>query len=155
MSVNNEIDYKNTSFNWINFCYSAFIALVSIFPLLGMLGTVLALLSLDITGGATEELKANFFLALDTTAWGLVFSIAFKVANSFLQTTIETAIEKIDVLVKSHYTGKESSENEKRQINLDFTSLLDVIMIILFFFIIFSSLETDNLKKILKINSSR
>lgn len=110
MNENNEIDYKYTSFNWINFCYSAFIALVSIFPLLGMLGTVLALLSLDITGGATEELKANFFLALDTTAWGLVFSIAFKVANSFLQTTIETAIEKIDVLVKSHYTGKESSE---------------------------------------------
>ena len=36
---------------------------------------------------------------------------------------------------------------KKRQINLDFTSLLDVIMIILFFFIIFSSLETDNLKK--------
>lgn len=36
---------------------------------------------------------------------------------------------------------------KKRQINLDFTSLLDVIMIILFFFIIFSSLETDSLKK--------
>ena len=36
---------------------------------------------------------------------------------------------------------------KKRQIILDFTSLLDVIMIILFFFIIFSSLETDNLKK--------
>ena len=36
---------------------------------------------------------------------------------------------------------------KKRQINLDFTSLLDVTMIILFFFIIFSSLETDNLKK--------
>lgn len=36
---------------------------------------------------------------------------------------------------------------KKRQINLDFTSLLDVIMIILFFFIIFSNLETDNLKK--------
>ena len=36
---------------------------------------------------------------------------------------------------------------KKRQINLDFTSLLDVIMIILFFFIIFSTLETDNLKK--------
>ena len=36
---------------------------------------------------------------------------------------------------------------KKRQINLDFTSLLDVIMIILFFFIIFSNLETDNLRK--------
>jgi len=110
MSVNNEIDYKNTSFNWINFCYSAFIALVSIFPLLGMLGTVLALLSLDITGGATQELKANFFLALDTTAWGLVFSIFFKVLNSVFQTTVESAIEKIDILVKSHYTKKESSK---------------------------------------------
>lgn len=109
MSVNNEIDYKNTSFNWINFCYSAFIALVSIFPLLGMLGTVLALLSLDITGGATQEPKANFFLALDTTAWGLVFSIFFKVLNSVFQTTVESAIEKIDILVKSHYTKKGSS----------------------------------------------
>ena len=113
MSVNNEIDYKNTSFNWINFCYSAFIALVSIFPLLGMLGTVLALLSLDITGGATQELKANFFLALDTTAWGLVFSIAFKIANSFFQTTIESAIEKIDILVKATTPKREAAENEE------------------------------------------
>lgn len=95
MSVNNEIDYKNTSFNWINFCYSAFIALVSIFPLLGMLGTVLALLSLDITGGATQELKANFFLALDTTAWGLVFSIAFKIANSFFRQQSNRRLKKL------------------------------------------------------------
>lgn len=36
---------------------------------------------------------------------------------------------------------------KKRQINLDFTSLLDVIMIILFFFVIFSNLETDEMKK--------
>ena len=36
---------------------------------------------------------------------------------------------------------------KKRQINLDFTSLLDVIMIILFFFVIFSNLETDSIKK--------
>lgn len=36
---------------------------------------------------------------------------------------------------------------KKRQIILDFTSLLDVIMIILFFFIIFSNLETDNLRR--------
>ncbi len=39
---------------------------------------------------------------------------------------------------------------KKRQIILDFTSLLDVIMIILFFFIIFSNLETDNLRKYLE-----
>ena len=34
----------------------------------------------------------------------------------------------------------------KRQIILDFTSLLDVIMIILFFFILFARLETDDTK---------
>lgn len=34
----------------------------------------------------------------------------------------------------------------KRQIILDFTSLLDVIMIILFFFILFARLETDDAK---------
>ncbi|MCM1419693.1 MAG: biopolymer transporter ExbD, partial [Roseburia sp.] len=34
---------------------------------------------------------------------------------------------------------------QRRQINLDFTSLLDVIMILLFFFIIFGSLENGKL----------
>ena len=34
----------------------------------------------------------------------------------------------------------------KREIILDFTSLLDVIMIILFFFILFSHLETEDAK---------
>lgn len=37
----------------------------------------------------------------------------------------------------------------KRQIILDFTSLLDVIMIILFFFILFARIETDNAKAVL------
>ncbi|MDO5558947.1 MAG: biopolymer transporter ExbD [Oscillospiraceae bacterium] len=35
----------------------------------------------------------------------------------------------------------------KRQLHLDFTSLLDVFMIILFFFVIFSKLETDDIKQ--------
>lgn len=38
----------------------------------------------------------------------------------------------------------------KRQIILDFTSLLDVIMIILFFFILFARLETDDTKAALE-----
>lgn len=38
----------------------------------------------------------------------------------------------------------------KRQIILDFTSLLDVIMIILFFFILFARLETDQSKEALE-----
>ena len=33
--------------------------------------------------------------------------------------------------------------NNKRQVILDFTSLLDVIMLILFFFVIFAQLDSD------------
>ncbi|MDO5558946.1 MAG: MotA/TolQ/ExbB proton channel family protein [Oscillospiraceae bacterium] len=103
MSVKNEMDYKQTSFNWINFFYTVFLAIVSLFPLLGMLGTVLSLLALDISTENTDALKQNFFIALDTTAWGLVFSIIFKAVHSFVQTKIETAITKIDELIRLSY----------------------------------------------------
>ena len=100
MSSKNDSQHKAWSFNWINCFYNIFLALVSIFPLLGMLGTVLALLGLDLSSGATEQLKQQFFLALDTTAWGLFFSIIFKILHSLFQTKIETAVEKIDELLK-------------------------------------------------------
>lgn len=100
MSSKNDSQHKAWSFNWINCFYNIFLALVSIFPLLGMLGTVLALLGLDLSSGATEQLKQQFFLALDTTAWGLFFSIIFKILHSLFQTKIETAAEKIDELLK-------------------------------------------------------
>lgn len=41
-------------------------------------------------------------------------------------------------------------KNEKKNILLDFTSLLDIIMVILFFFILFSKFETDDFKQNLK-----
>ena len=100
MSSKNDSQHKAFGFNWVNCCYNIFLALVSIFPLLGMLGTVLALLGLDLSSGATEQLKQQFFLALDTTAWGLMFSIFFKILHSLFQTKIETAVEKIDELLK-------------------------------------------------------
>lgn len=110
ISMNNELDYKNFACKSIKTIYTISISLISILPLLGMFGTVISLLSLDITSGATDELKNNFFLALDTTAAGLFSSIILKIINSFMETKIETAIEKIDILIKSHYTKKESSK---------------------------------------------
>lgn len=103
MSSGNEPDYKRKSFHWLNFCYNIFLAIVSIFPLLGMLGTVLALLGLDLSSQDTSGLQQQFFLALDTTALGLVFSIVFKFVHSFVQTKIETAIAKIDEITKSSF----------------------------------------------------
>ena len=115
ITKNIEAAFKKYMYYLLDIPYTVFIVLISLFPLLGMLGTVSALLTLDITG-ATEGLKANFFQALDTTGLGLICAIVGKLINAFFQPHIE------------------------------FTSLLDVIMIILFFFILFSHLETEDAK---------
>lgn len=103
MNTENEADYKKWTFFNLNLIYNIFIAIVSIFPLLGMLGTVLALLGLDFSSQDTFGLQQQFFLALDTTAWGLIYSIVFKFLHSFAQTTIETAIAKIDEITKASF----------------------------------------------------
>ena len=112
ISSKNEKDYKETTFNWINFHYNVFVTLVSVFPLLGMAGTVLALWGLDLTSGATEDLKQQFFLALDTTAAGLFFSILFKSIHALLQTYIERSIAKNEELVQNTEKRRESNEEK-------------------------------------------
>lgn len=88
-----EASFKREMYHWLDVPYTIFIVLISLFPLMGMLGTVSALLTLDISG-ATEDLKSNFFQALDTTGMGLIFAIVFKFANAFLQPHIEERIAK-------------------------------------------------------------
>lgn len=68
--------------------YTIALTLISIFPLLGMLGTVFALLDLDITN-VSADMKNDFFHALNTTAAGLGAAIITKIANSFAQAYIE------------------------------------------------------------------
>lgn len=79
-----------------------FITIVSIFPLLGMWGTVRALISLDMAGNM-EGLKNNFFQALDTTEWGIIYAIIFKVVYALLQHYIEEGISKGKELRKKLY----------------------------------------------------
>ena len=97
-----ENDFKKEMYYNLNIPYTIFNAIVSIFPLLGMLGTVLALLSLDISE-STESMKNNFFQALDTTMWGIVFAAIFKFANSFVQTFVEAQISKAKLLLEKTY----------------------------------------------------
>lgn len=85
--------FKRVMYYLMDIPYTVFIVLISLFPLMGMLGTVCALLTLDL-GGETEALKSNFFQALDTTAWGLIFAIFFKLINSVFQPYIEGRIAK-------------------------------------------------------------
>ncbi|MGI6248483.1 MAG: MotA/TolQ/ExbB proton channel family protein [Acutalibacteraceae bacterium] len=77
----------------LNLVYTLFTTLISIFPLLGMFGTVLGLLGLDLTKGDMENIRNNFFIALTSTAWGIIFSVIFKVANAFISDFVEEQIE--------------------------------------------------------------
>lgn len=78
-SIKKEIQKKESSKaiilreeQYLEWCYNMFITLITLFPLLGMFGTVAALLSLDLTG-EIEQIKGNFFNALTSTAWGNCF----------------------------------------------------------------------------------
>ena len=80
--------YKNT-----NYSCTIFVSLISLFPLLGMFGTVCGLLGLDLATGDMENIKNNFFMALTSTAWGLIFSVLFKLVYAFSEDYIEEQIE--------------------------------------------------------------
>jgi len=87
----------------LNTYHTIFIAIVSIFPLLGMFGTVIALLNLNIGNGMTDSIKGNFFSALTSTAWGIVFSVVFKVFDSFVSSKIEYNIDEAKRLSEQTY----------------------------------------------------
>jgi biopolymer transport protein ExbB/TolQ len=71
--------------------------LVQVFPLLGILGTILAIAQTTLTAeGAinASALSKAFVLAMDTTILGLVFSILFMVIESTFQPKIERVIQE-------------------------------------------------------------
>ena len=70
-----------------------FVTMISIFPLLGMLGTVIGLLGLDLASGDMDNIKNNFFIALTSTAWGIIFSVIFKIAHAWISDDVEEQIE--------------------------------------------------------------
>lgn len=80
--------------NYLIVFYNIFIAMISIFPLLGMFGTVMGLLNVDFGAGNMDAVKTNFFTALTSTAWGIVFSVFYKILNAFFVHHIETQIEE-------------------------------------------------------------
>ena len=78
---------------WLNVFYALFVTCISLFPLLGMLGTVMALLGLDLSVGDMTNIKNNFFDALTSTAWGIIFSVFFKLIHAPFANYIENQIE--------------------------------------------------------------
>lgn len=71
--------------------------MVQIFPLLGILGTILAIAQTAFQGGGqidVSSLSNAFVLAMDTTILGITFSILFMVIESAFQPKIERVINE-------------------------------------------------------------
>jgi biopolymer transport protein ExbB/TolQ len=71
--------------------------LVQVFPLLGILGTILAIAQTAFQSGGSidvSSLSNAFVLAMDTTILGITFSILFMVVESALQPKIERVINE-------------------------------------------------------------
>ncbi len=82
--------------------YALFTNLTAIFPLLGILGTVISLLPMVMS---MSNLQDNFFAALTSTFWGLIFAIGFKLCDAFLSSRIEDNDKNVNLLLSRTQAG--------------------------------------------------
>ena len=111
-----KVDKIFDSYRKINMNYTLFITFISIFPLLGMLGTVLALLGLDMSSTeAINEAKNNFFSALTSTAWGIIFAVVYKIINARFFADVEDLIQRhLSLIKKLRKSGIDESQKQSR-----------------------------------------
>ncbi len=77
--------------------YTLYINLTAIFPLMGILGTVISLLGMV---GDTSDIEGGFFAALTSTFWGLVFAISFKFLDGFISPKLEDGEHAADLFMQ-------------------------------------------------------
>ncbi|MCL2356879.1 MAG: MotA/TolQ/ExbB proton channel family protein [Defluviitaleaceae bacterium] len=73
--------------------YSMFSNLTGTFPLMGILGTVISLIPLVQN---IENMQQNFFIALTSTLWGLIFAVIFRLLDGVLVPRLEMNNRGID-----------------------------------------------------------
>lgn len=88
--------------------YSVFVNLTGIFPLLGILGTVTSLLNLV---ADTSDITGNFYGALTSTFWGLIFAIIFKFLDGIISAKIEDNEKNVALYLERN--SKTVTEKEK------------------------------------------
>lgn len=72
-----------------NFSYTLFENITSIFPLMGILGTVISLIPMVNEISSSVNQTNLFFAALTSTFWGIIFAIVFKAVNGLLQAELD------------------------------------------------------------------
>ncbi len=89
--------------------YSLFVNLTGIFPLLGILGTVASLLTVmeDMSNA-----QGNFYAALTSTFWGLVFAIIFKFLDGVISAKIEDNEKTVALFLQRNWEGRKAKKDE-------------------------------------------
>lgn len=80
--------------------YSLFVNLTGIFPLLGILGTVVSLLGMV---SDSTNVTGNFYGALTSTFWGLVFAIIFKFLDGIVSAKIEDNEKSVELYLTRNF----------------------------------------------------
>ncbi len=88
-----------TSFYNICSWHEMLVQIIPIFPLLGILGTVAGLI-LEMQSGDMAGMISSLDVALETTLWGLIFSIVLKGIDAVFPSRI---IYDAEVLLDDHY----------------------------------------------------
>ncbi len=94
-----------------NLYYSLFVNAIAIFPLLGMLGTVISLLQLA-SGG--DNLIGNFYGALTSTLWGLVFAVIFKAVDAFISAKVDANEKAVSFRLQKFLESEQEREQRER-----------------------------------------
>ena len=102
---------QNRTEHW----YAFFVNLTAIFPLLGILGTVVSLLPMV---AELADMQQNFFAALTSTFWGLVFAIAFKLADGYLSSRVEINGQQLQLLLEQRDKIQLRREEERREVRV-------------------------------------
>ena len=89
--------------------YTLYINITAIFPLMGILGTVMSLLSI---AKDMANIQANFFAALTSTFWGLVFAIIYKMLDAKLASLIEENDKNVEL-----YLERNSTKSAQKELN--------------------------------------
>ena len=81
----------------MNKWYALYSNLTGMFPLMGMLGTVISLIPM--VGMIGSETTGLFFSALTSTFWGIVFALIFKLLDSSISYKIEDNEKHMEYLL--------------------------------------------------------
>ncbi|SDA16871.1 MotA/TolQ/ExbB proton channel family protein [Ruminococcus sp. YE71] len=102
----------------LNISYSLYSGITSVFPLLGMFGTVKSLLDLpSLTSGDITAVQGSFFTALTSTAWGIIWAVVFKIFGSAIAPGIEDRRSELDKEIQGGLAAKQTETQESEAEN--------------------------------------